>query len=266
MHAFVNTAIKAARKAGDYTLRAVENVNELKISTKSKNNFVTTTDLACERVIIETLEQAYPDHAFLAEEGGLHGDENAEYRWVIDPIDGTTNFINGYPHFCISIALLRRGRVEHAVVYDPTRDDIYSASQGSGAQKNNRRIRVSQERKLENALIGSVLPSSQSQLRDRFFDISKTLSAECRTLRIAGASALDLSFVAAGHLDAFWSVGLKPWDVAAASLLIKEAGGVVVDFDGGENYLESGNIIAGNPRVLKQLVEHLKVLKPALQT
>lgn len=265
MQAFVNTAIKAATKAGRIITNAIDQLKDIEVGTKSKNNFVTSIDLASERAIIETLLEAYPDHSLLGEESGLLGNEESDYQWIIDPLDGTTNFIHGYPHYCVSIALAYKGRVEHAVVYDPLLDDVYSASQGRGAQKNNRRIRVGQATQLSQSMVGTVLPASQVHLREHFFDAAKNIFPECRSLRIAGAAALDLAYVGAGQLDGFWSIGLKPWDVAAASLIIKEAGGAVMDFKGGEGYLTSGNIIAGNPKILRQLAEQLKGLQAKLK-
>ncbi len=264
MQPFVNTAIKAATKAGRIITNAIDQLKDIEVGTKAKNNFVTPVDIASEQAIIETLLEAYPDHCILGEEGGLQSNQDSDYQWIIDPLDGTTNFIHGYPHFCVSIALTVKGRVEHAVVYDPLLDDVYSASHGRGAQKNNRRIRVNKATQLSQAMIGTVLPASQIHLREYFFDAAKNVFPQCRSLRIAGAAALDLAYVSAGQLDGFWSIGLKPWDIAAASLIIKEAGGVVTDFKGGDDYLTSGNIIACNPKILRQLIEQLKPLQAKL--
>ncbi|OGT31160.1 MAG: inositol monophosphatase [Gammaproteobacteria bacterium RIFCSPHIGHO2_12_FULL_35_23] len=265
MNPFLNTATTLVLKAGKIIAQAVERLDEVKVSIKSKNNFVTTVDLAVEEEIIYGLKKAYPDHAILAEETGSQGSEQSDYQWIIDPLDGTTNFIHGYPHFCIAIALKHKNRIEQAVIYDPIRDEMYSASYGGGAHKNNRRIRISKENQLANTIVGTVLPASQIHLREPFFDSAKLIMSHCRTIRIAGSAALDLAYVGAGQLDGFWSMGLKPWDIAAASLIIKEAGGIVIDFQGGEDYLTSGNVIAANPKLIKQLVENLKSLIVALK-
>ena len=259
MHAYVNTAITAARKAGRIIIQAFDRLDEVEVNTKkSKHDYVTTADIASEEAIIEILQQAYPKHRFLGEETGNIGPEDSPHEWVIDPLDGTANFVHGYPYFCISIALRYKGKVEHAVIYDPIKDDIYCASLGGGAQKNNHRLRLNKHKLLDKALIGTALPSTKSHLRSTFIEANKTVIENCSSLRICGAAALDLAYVAAGSLDGFWSVGLKPWDVAAASLIIKEAGGIVMDHQGGESYIDSGNIIAANPKLIKQLVSSLK--------
>jgi myo-inositol-1(or 4)-monophosphatase len=260
MHAFVNTAVNAAIKAGKIITRAFDNPEDIEVSTKSANDFVSNVDLASEQMLIHVLQEAYPEHAFYCEENTSQGKPDTDHVWIIDPLDGTSNFINGYPHFCISIALKINGRVEHAVVYDPLHEDLYTASYGRGAQCNNRKIRVNKTPFLSQASVGCVLPPSRAERHSQFYDTTKDVSENCRRIRIAGAAALDLSYVAAGRLDAFYSIGLKEWDIAAASLIIKEAGGLVVDFAGQDNYLDSGNIIAGSPKVIKELVPHLKGL------
>jgi myo-inositol-1(or 4)-monophosphatase len=259
MQPVVNTAIKAARQAGTLILRALDHLDEISVTEKSKHNYVTEIDKGSEKIIIDVLRNAYPDHGILAEEGGFHpGDE---YQWVIDPLDGTTNFIHGYPHFCISLALKHKDKLMHGVIYDPVKNDIYSASRGEGAQLNDRRIRISKRTEIENAIIGATLPSSVMHYRDDFLNAIKSLMENSCSTRIAGSAALDLAYVAAGQLDAYWAINLKPWDIAAGILLIKEAGGIVMDYNGSEDVLETGNVVAGNIKmtkaVLKNLVPHL---------
>jgi myo-inositol-1(or 4)-monophosphatase len=261
MHPFLNTASKAAFKAGELMVQALDHIDHIKIQEKSTNNFVTEVDRASESLIIETLHQAYPDHDILAEEGGNVIDTGASHQWIIDPLDGTTNFTHGFPHFCISIALMVDGRIEHALVYEPIRQDLYTASRGQGAYKNDRRIRVSKRHKLASALITSCMPPRTSGQRDYYLALCKALSERAQTIRISGAAALDMAFVAAGNTDGFWAASLKPWDIAAGALLIKEAGGIVSDFKGGTDFLESGDVLAGNTKVYKQLAELTSTVK-----
>ena len=258
MHPFVNTAVKAARKAGDMMMIAQLDIENVEIAVKTKNSFVTSVDHAAEAQIIQMLHKAYPHHNFLAEESGetLY-DETGDFQWIIDPLDGTTNFIHSYPYFCISIALKIKDRIEHAVIYDPVKQDIFTASRGEGAQKNNRKMRVSKTLLLENAMIGASAPNSSSECREHFFNAVHDLSMKTRSIRLAGSAALDLAYVASGQLDAYWAMRLSPWDLAAGSLLIREAGGQCMDFKGGENFLESGQIIAGNIKLIKSLFEEI---------
>lgn len=262
MHPFVNTAIKAARQAGEVIMRAQEQLDQIEIAAKSKNNFVTNVDQAAEYEIIQILQKAYPNHAILGEESGEIVVDNSEYQWIIDPLDGTTNFIHGYPHFCVSIALKHKGRIEHAVIYDPIKQDIYAASRGEGARKNDRRIRVSRTNLLEEAMVAMGLPPSAHQYKEQVFNAVQHLSGQIRSMRLAGSAALDLAYVAAGQLDAYWSLSLAPWDVAAGSLLIREAGGHCMDFKGSEDFLDSGHILAGNIKLIKPLLEQLRAHLP----
>jgi myo-inositol-1(or 4)-monophosphatase len=263
MEPMINIALRAARKAGEGIVRASDELHRYEVKAKGVNNFVTDVDLNAEREIIYHLHKAYPDHAILGEESGLTGDENAEYRWVIDPLDGTTNFIRGIPHYAVSIACLHRGRIEHAVIVDPVRHEEFTASRGRGAQLNGHRIRVSDLTSLEGALLGTGIPF-KDHCDDRLQAYSKcieVLAAQCAGVRRAGAASLDLAYVAAGRLDAFWEIGLSQWDIAAGVLLIREAGGLVADIDASDNYLASGNIVCGNPRCFKAV---LQVVKPLL--
>jgi myo-inositol-1(or 4)-monophosphatase len=263
MEPMINIALRAARKAGENIVRASDELHRFEVKAKGVNNFVTEVDVAAEREIIYHLQKAYPDHAILGEESGLIGDENAEYRWIIDPLDGTTNFVRGIPHYAVSIACMYRGRVEHAVILDPVRREEFTASRGRGAQLNGHRIRVSDMVSLDGALLGTGIPFKE-HCDDKLAPYSKTievLAGQCAGIRRAGAASLDLAYVAAGRLDAFWEIGLAQWDIAAGVLLVREAGGLVADIDGSDNYLESGNIVCGNPRCFKAV---LQVVKPLL--
>jgi myo-inositol-1(or 4)-monophosphatase len=259
----INIALRAARKAGELIVRASDDLHRFEVKAKGVNNFVTEVDTSAEREIIFHLQKAFPDHAILGEEGGLIGNPEAEYRWIIDPLDGTTNFIRGIPHYAVSIACMYRGRVEHAVVLDPVRHEEFTASRGRGAQLNGHRLRVSELAGLDGALLGTGIPF-KDHCDSKLVPYSKSielLAAQCAGIRRAGAASLDLAYVAAGRLDAFWEIGLAPWDIAAGVLLIREAGGLVADVDASDNYLESGNIVCGNPKCFKAV---LQVVKPLL--
>jgi myo-inositol-1(or 4)-monophosphatase len=264
MQPMLNTAISAAHQAGDLILRGLDHLEDLTLTEKSKHNYVTEIDQASEEIIIKALRKAYPEHGILAEESGLHAGvgEGDEYQWIIDPLDGTTNFIHGYPHFCVSIALKYRGRIEHGVIYDPRKNDTYCASRGRGAQLNNRRMRISKRTQLDEAMVGAALPMSAAHYRDQYLAAMRHLLENTRSIRIAGAAALDLAYLASGQLDAYWSINLKPWDIAAGMLLVKEAGGMIMDYRGNENVLEDGNIIAGNIKLVKALLQNLKPYLP----
>lgn len=255
----LNTAIKAARRGASVISRASFDLSVLKVSKKQHNDFVTEVDQAAEEAIIDVLKKAYPDHAILAEESGasanLHDDN--ENVWIIDPLDGTTNFIHGFPQYCISIALQQRGQITQAVVYDPTRNDLFTASKGAGAYLNEKRIRVSKRDKIADALIGTGFPFRDTKGLDEYVKMFRIMTENCAGLRRPGAAALDLAYVAAGRLDGFFEKGLKPWDIAAGSLLVTEAGGIVGTFDGEADYLYKGDIIAGNPKVFSQQVNLL---------
>jgi len=264
MHPALNIAIKAARRAGQIINRASHDLDILKVSSKKPNDFVTEVDQAAEAAIIETLREAYPGHGILAEESGETagtGKRDAEFQWIIDPLDGTTNFIHGFPQYAVSIALARNGNVEQAVVFDPTRNELFTASKGGGAFLNERRIRVSKRLRLNESLIGTGFPYRSFTHVDAYLGLMKELMEKAAGLRRPGAASLDLAYVACGRYDAFFEFGLAPWDMAAGSLLISEAGGLVSDLKGEANYLSSGNIVAGTPKVfapLLQMVGHYK--------
>jgi myo-inositol-1(or 4)-monophosphatase len=257
MHPMLNIAVKAARRAGSIISRASEDLDLLTVRTKSNNEFVSEVDTAAEDAIVETLLGAYPDHAILAEERGSQG--QSEYLWIIDPLDGTTNFLHGFPQYSVSIACSHRGVLTHGVVYDPTRNELFTATRGRGAFLNDRRIRVSKRQKLLESLIGTGFPFRDFSFAQPYLKIFGELMTKTAGIRRPGSAALDLAYVAAGRTDGFWEAGLKAWDMAAGALLILEAGGLIADFHGEETYLESGTVIGGNPKIFAQL---LKVIEP----
>jgi len=258
MHPALNIAIKAARRAGQIINRASNDIDLLKVSSKQPNDYVTEVDKAAEAAIIETLQEAYPGYGILAEESGQSagkGSADNEYEWIIDPLDGTTNFIHGLPQYAVSIALAKAGVVEQAVVYDVNRNDLFTATKGAGAFLNERRIRVSKRLKLQGSLIGTGFPYREFDKIDTYLEIFKELAQKTAGMRRPGAASLDLAYVACGRYDGFFEFGLSPWDMAAGTLLISEAGGLVSDLRGDNKYLETGNLVAGTPKVFAPLLK-----------
>ncbi len=258
----LNIAVRAARAAGRITMRFFERVGGIKVTAKSQNDFVSEVDRAAETTIIEHLRGKYPDHAILAEESGAHaGDRRAggdEFEWLIDPLDGTTNYLHGFPQWSISIGLRRRGRMELAVVYDPLHEELFTAERGSGTLLNDRRLRVTQRRGMEGALIGTGIPFKDPVKLKVYLPMLEAMIAGTAGVRRPGSAALDFAFVAAGRLDGFWELGLMPWDFAAGSLLVTEAGGMVTDLTGGERHFETCNIVAGGPKVHRAMLQRLR--------
>ena len=259
MHPMLNIATRAARSAGDIIVRSLDRVDTLRVDEKSRNDYASEVDKTAEQAIIQTIRKAYPEHTILAEESGLH--PGNEFTWVIDPLDGTTNFLHGFPQFAVSIALIRKGTIEQGVVYDPLKQEMYSASRGGGAMLNNKRIRISQHKTMRGSLLGTGFPFKAQKYLEPYLDMFRDLFKDSAGIRRAGAAALDLAYVACGRLDGFWEIGLREWDIAAGILLIQEAGGIVTDFSGAGNYLQSGNIIAANPKIhaliLKTIAPHI---------
>jgi myo-inositol-1(or 4)-monophosphatase len=253
----LNIAVKAARRAGAIINRAALE-GAFEVRAKNRNDFVTQVDQAAEQAILDIVRRAYPDHGVLAEESGAAAGARDEYRWIIDPLDGTTNFIHGFPQYCVSIALEHKGTLAQAVVYDPAKNELFTASRGRGAFLDDRRIRVSKCAHLKDALVGTGFPFKEVARIDRYLGQLSTLMQGSAGVRRAGAAALDLAYVAAGRLDAFWESGLAPWDMAAGALLIQEAGGLVSDLEGKADYLARGEIAAGTPKVLPELLMVLK--------
>jgi myo-inositol-1(or 4)-monophosphatase len=265
MQPMLNIAVKAARRAAGIINRASGDLDRIPVQDKSFNDFVTEVDRAAESAIIEVLHEAFPTHAILAEESGATG--SSEFVWIIDPLDGTTNFLHGLPQFAVSIALAERGVLTQAVVYDPSRNELYTASRGGGAFLNDRRLRVSKRTRLVGSLIGTGFPYREFDHVDAYIAIFRELITTAAGLRRPGSASLDLAYVAAGRYDGFFEIGLKPWDIAAGALLITEAGGLVGDLEGENRHLESGHVLAGNPRVFGQLVQAVAPhLTPALRS
>jgi myo-inositol-1(or 4)-monophosphatase len=266
MHPILTNAVKAARRAGSIITRASQDVGALKIRSKTYNDFVSEVDHAAERAIIETLQDAYPDHGFLGEESG-DTNPDAENIWIIDPLDGTTNFLHNFPQYCVSIALMQRGQLTQAVVYDPNRNDLFTATKGRGAFLNDKRIRVTNRIKLQDSLIGTGFPFRDFSHLDTYMPMLKDMIKKASAIRRPGSAALDLAYVAAGYLDGFWEIGLSKWDIAAGALLVQEAGGIVADFEGNESWFGTGNIVAANPKVFAQMLQVLDPhLTPSLKT
>ncbi len=254
MHPLLNVAVMAAHRGGDTLIRSLNKLDKIKVELKGRNDFVSEVDRAAERAVIDAIHKHYPDHAILAEESGASGE--SEYLWVIDPLDGTTNYLHGFPVFAVSVALLHRGRIEHAAVYDPMRQETFSASRGAGAQLNGHRIRVSGCRSLERALVGTGFPfRDPGEPSEAYFNMLKKAVAATAGVRRPGAAALDLCYVAAGRLDAFWETGLSQWDIAGGALLIREAGGIVSGLDGSEDFLATGHVLTGTPKVYSALAQ-----------
>jgi myo-inositol-1(or 4)-monophosphatase len=256
MQPLLNIAVRAARRAGEIIVRNLERGPPLGVRAKSRNDFVTEIDQMAERDIIETIRRSHPDHGFLGEESGRSGGD--EYLWIIDPLDGTTNFLHGFPTFAVSLACQYRGRLEQAVVYDPMRQELFTASRGDGAQLDGRRIRVSSQPGLEGALIGTGFPyRANARWIDEYLAMLRSVMQQTAGIRRPGAASLDLAYVAAGRTDGFWEIGLNAWDTAAGTLLITEAGGRIGTLTGGE-YQQGGNVVAGTPKVYEALVECLR--------
>ena len=253
----LNIAVRAARRAGSIINRASLSGGALQVRSKRANDFVTQVDGAAEEAVIDIVRKSYPDHGFIAEESG-ESTPDAEYLWIIDPLDGTTNFIHGFPQYAVSIAVQRRGALEHAVVYDPTKNELFTASKGRGAFLNDRRIRVSKCLKLDDALVGTGFPFKELGRLDLYMRQLQLFMSRSSGVRRAGAAALDLAYVACGRLDAFWELGLSKWDMAAGALLIQEAGGLVTDLSGEQNFMATGDVVAATPKIFPAVLEAMR--------
>ena len=260
MQPLLNIAIRAARRAGDVIVRYVDRLDTLTVKAKERNDFVSEVDRQAEDEIIQIIRGAYPDHAILGEESGAHPNRDADWCWVIDPLDGTTNFLHGFPVFSVSIAVKHRGKLEHGVIYDPLRNELFTANRGGGAQLNSRRIRVSPLKTLEGALIGTGFPFRENQNLDLYLKMFAAVTKKTAGVRRAGSAALDLAYVAAGRMDGFWELGLKEWDIAAGALMVQEAGGSVGHLDGRAGLPEDGNVLCGGQKIFKLLADEFKPL------
>mgnify|MGYP001434171588 FL=1 len=260
MHPMLNTAVKAARDAAEIIQFGARNLDRLTIDTKGPGDFVSEIDRKAEETIVDTLLGAYPNHGIIAEEGSgaTRGNPNSDHIWIIDPLDGTTNFLHGMPTYCVSIALQVEGKLTQGVIYDPSRNDLFTTSKGAGAFMNNRRMRVSKTLKLRDALIGTGFPFRDGAQFDEYIVQLRNLMPKTAGIRRPGSAALDLAYVAAGFYDGFWEMKLNAWDMAAGALLIQEAGGLVTGIDGEDSYLESGAIVAGTPKIFAELLKTLQ--------
>lgn len=258
MHPMLNIAVRSARAAGNVIVRAFEQDDKIEVELKGTNDFVTNIDILAEQTIVDSIQKSYPSHSIIGEECGLIEGTDPDFQWIIDPIDGTTNFVKGIPHFAVSIALKVKGKLDQAVIYDPIRGELFTASRGKGAQLNGFRIRVKQSKELTGAILATGFPFKQKQHMNAYLDMFKALFLKTADMRRAGSAALDLAYVAAGRVDGFFEIGLKPWDTAAGELLVIEAGGLVTDFTGGHNHANSGNIVASSSRLLKEILKDIR--------
>jgi len=257
MHPMLNIAIRAARTAGNIIAKGFENQAELQIEAKGDNDYVTRVDKEAEQAIIHKIKQSFPEHSFVGEEGGVVAGDD-DFKWIIDPLDGTTNFIKGIPHFAVSIALMHKGRLDQSVIFDPIRGELFTASRGAGAQLNGFRLRASKVKELSQTILATSFPFRNKTTLPKYLEGFNKIFMQAGDIRRSGSAALDLAYVAAGRYDGYWESGLKPWDIAAGELLVRESGGLVTDFAGGNDPMQRGDIVAGSPKVVQILVKHLK--------
>jgi myo-inositol-1(or 4)-monophosphatase len=253
----LNIAVRAARVAGNIIVRGFENQSELMIEAKGNNDYVTRIDKEAEQAIIRKIQQSFPEHSFVGEEGGVVEGDN-DFKWIIDPLDGTINFIKGIPHFAVSIALMHKGRLDQSVVFDPIRGELFTASKGGGAQLNGFRIRASKAKELDQTILATALPFKNKDAVPAYLESFRKIYMQAGDIRRCGSAALDLAYVAAGRYDGYWEKGVKPWDIAAGELLVRESGGLVTDYSGGNDPMHKGEIVAGSPKVVQTLVKYLK--------
>ncbi|CAM3541608.1 Inositol-1-monophosphatase [Vibrio aerogenes CECT 7868] len=258
MHPMLNIAIRAARKAGNHIAKSLENADKIQTTQKGVNDFVTNVDQEAESIIIDVIKTSYPDHAIVAEESGLTEGKDKDVQWIIDPLDGTTNFMKGLPHFAVSIAVRMKGRTEVACIYDPMLNELFTAQRGQGAQLNNSRIRVNPLKDLKGTVLATGFPFKSKQHSESYLKIVTSLFTECADFRRTGSAALDLCYVAANRVDGYFELGLKPWDMAAGDLIAREAGAILTDFSGGTEYMKSGNIVASSPKGTQALLRHIR--------
>ncbi len=258
MHPMLNIAVRAARTAGKVIVRSFEQLDKVEVESKGTNDFVSSVDINAEQAIVETIRKSYPEHTIIGEETGVSKGSDEDYQWIIDPLDGTTNFVKGIPHFAVSIALKVKGKLDQAVVFDPIRGELFTASRGKGAQLNGFRIRVNKNKELAGAILATGFPFKHKQHSQAYMAMFSTLFLKTSDMRRAGSAALDLAYVAAGRVDGFFEIGLKPWDTAAGELLVIEAGGLVTDFVGGHNHAKSGNIVASSTGLQKEILKDIR--------
>jgi myo-inositol-1(or 4)-monophosphatase len=258
MHPMLNIAIRAARKAGNHIAKSLENAEKIQSTQKGTNDFVTNVDQEAESMIVDVIKTSYPEHVIIAEENGVIEGKDQDVQWIIDPLDGTTNFLRGIPHFSVSIAVRIKGRTEVACVYDPMLNELFTAQRGSGAQLNNSRVRVNALKDLQGTVLATGFPFKQKQHAESYLKIVSALFTECADFRRTGSAALDLCYVAANRVDGFFELGLKPWDMAAGELIAREAGAIVTDFAGGTDYMKSGNIVVSSAKGTKAILKHIR--------
>lgn len=258
MHPMLNIAIRAARKAGDYIAKSLEHTDKIETSLRGLNDFVTNIGSEAEAAIIYTIKSSYPDHSFIAEESGLIEGRDSDVQWIIAPLDGSTNFVKGLPHFCVSIAVRIKGRTEVACVYDPMLNELFTAQRGSGAKLNNSRIRLNDLKDLSGTVLATGFPSKSKQHSTSYFKVVSALFTEVADFRHAGSPALNLCYLAAGRVDGYFELGLKPWSMAAGELIAREAGALLTDFSGATEYMKSGNIVASSARGVKGILKHIR--------
>lgn len=263
MHPLLNIAVSAARQAGDIILRQADHVEHMQLFPKEMGDYFCEVDVKAEQAIVDAIHKAYPEHGIYAEESGNHS-EDADVVWIIDPLDGTKNYVHKFPFYSISIAISIRKKIEHAVVYDPLRCECFTASRGQGARLNDRRIRVSKVTQLNQAMLGAGLPMRYPHLAKRYIQAYEGMVGQCSATRITGSAALDLAYVACGRLDGFWGFTMKPWDIAAGILLVQEAGGFIGDAHGEEHCFERGSVVAGSPKIFKAILQSLSHLESPL--
>ncbi|PMJ93103.1 inositol-1-monophosphatase [Vibrio sp. 10N.261.55.A7] len=258
MHPMLNIAIRAARKAGNHIAKSLENPDKIESTLKGTHDFVTNVDREAEALIIDTIKSSYPDHSIVAEENGLIEGRDNDVQWIIDPLDGTTNFVKGIPHFAVSIAVRINGKTEVACVYDPMLNELFTAQRGAGAQLNNGRLRVNPLKDLNGAILATGFPYKQKQHSESYFKIMSALFVDCADFRRTGSAALDLCYLSAGRVDGFFELGLKPWDLAAGELIARESGAILTDFSGGTDYMKSGNTVGSSARGVKAILKHIR--------
>lgn len=254
MQAMLNVAVMAAHRGGDTLIRKLPKLEKLKVEQKGRNDYVSEADFAAERAVIDTILKHHPDHAIIAEESGEQG--KSEYTWIIDPLDGTANYLHGFPVFCVSVAVMHKNRLEHGAIYDPMRQELFTASRGQGAHLDGRRIRVTGQKNLERALLGTGFPFRDSNMAiPPYMKMLEKAMTDTAGIRRCGAAALDLCYVAAGRLDAYWETGLSIWDIAAGALIIREAGGIISGLDGSEDFLHTGHVLTGTPKIYSAIAK-----------
>ncbi len=258
MHPMLNIAIRAARKAGNHIAKSLETPEKIEASQKGMNDFVTNVDKEAENIIVSTIKSSYPDHCIVAEEGGVIEGKDQDVQWIIDPLDGTANFVKGLPHFAVSIAVRIKGKTEVACVYNPMLNELFTAQRGAGAQLNSSRIRINQIKDLQGAVLATGFPFKQKQHSESYIKIVSSLFVECSDFRRSGSAALDLCYLASNRVDGYFELGLKPWDLAAGELIAREAGAILTDFAGGTDYMKSGNIVGSSPRGVKAILKHIR--------